>query len=169
MGDLDAMPCPTCLVPCDVREMDDGWALRCLSCGYEAEGGGPAPTLRRMMADDGADDSLWDGVDLAAWTALVADAARSEPVAYSPTDPTTWTRAQLEAELLARMGLRAPDGWELVDRGNWWQNGHAYVSTRGPWWFHTAAPEHVENTSPTLTGPNGAFAQAELAAGVRDA
>lgn len=91
---------------------------------------------------------------------------------YAPNLPHTWTRAQLVAEMEARMGLRAPEGWEW-NRSSAWRRFDdpgdgptavarvvdcTWAAGRGSW--------NRRNQSATLTGPDGAFAQAEKAAGV---
>lgn len=85
---------------------------------------------------------------------------------YSPTDVTTWTRDQLIAELEARMGLRAPEGWVWGRQPHTWRcvwsndDMLVYAHNEGVEW--RAAGEWGDCA--LLTGPAGAFAAAEAAA-----
>ena len=77
-------------------------------------------------------------------------------------------------------GERAPDGWSRVRRGArsdaWEQRSHRealYVTLgrrrNGYGWTHYVdGGGMASGLAPTLTGPDGAFACAERAAGVQD-
>lgn len=105
-------------------------------------------------------------------SAAVIVCERYEQREHDPADPATWTREQLVAELRARMGLQAPEGWRRA--ANVWRFGEvngsgpaAIVQTfAGGSWSAGEGVTFRREVAPTLTGPGGAFARAEKAAGV---
>lgn len=139
-----------------------------------------------LQASNGRDhlvDAYQEALDLCCYLRAAIELRRTNPTQpYSATDPSTWTRAQLVAELEAREGLRAPEGWQASSEATWERpvgevNEHGEAS--GGWmmvwagdhwwgWYPTSGPsvEPWGQDAPlTLTGPDGAFARAEKAAG----